>query len=80
MEIPYDSKVAIIAPLIEEQNHNKANLDRVPPLIHEAGDDHARDGAVPRQPASQIVEFTYVLKVAIIAPLVEEQNHNKANL
>ena len=38
MEFPYDSKVAINDPLIEEQNHDEANIDRVPPLIREAGD------------------------------------------
>ena len=38
VELPYDSKVAINEPLIEEQNHDEANLDRVPPLIREAGD------------------------------------------
>ena len=48
VEFPYDSKVAINDPFIEEQNHEEANLDRAPPLIHEAGDDHARDGAAPR--------------------------------
>ena len=35
---PYDSKVAINDPLIEEQNHDEANLDRAPPLNREAGD------------------------------------------
>ena len=80
VEFTYDSKVVIIEPLIEEQNHSKANLDSVRPLIHEAGDDHARYSAAPRQPASKILEFTYDSKVAIIAPPIEEQNHDKANL
>ena len=38
VEFPYDSKVAIDDPLNEEQNHDEANLDGVPPLICGAGD------------------------------------------
>ena len=33
VEFPYDSNVAMNDPPIEEQNHDEANLDRVPPLI-----------------------------------------------
>ena len=53
VEFPYDSKVAINDPLNEEQNHDEASLDRVPALIHEAGDDHARNGAAPRRSRPQ---------------------------
>ena len=67
VEFPYDSKVAIIAPLVEEQNHDKAKLDRVPPLIHDAGDDHARYGAAPRQICRQLVEFPYLSKPRSLA-------------
>ena len=38
VDYPYDSNVAINDPLNEEQSHDEANLDRVPPLICGAGD------------------------------------------